>query len=219
MIDLSSKYNQNSKLIVILENFFRIKKCYGICYLYYSNKCFLYSVSLIKLELENLKKLQESLEQNSEELESLASQFDKDYKDASDVPMAQIYSHCKEQVQGMSKVYVILSKQSKIALYDTEQANMETMKNDLNAMELNQKFDQAETNNCLLDLVIQNRESHVDDKMEFIKVPPISKLIPTKPINLDLVGAFVDYPTIEYSKFKLKQEKKKGFFSSIFGVN
>ncbi len=37
LIDLNAKYDINSPLLIFLENFFRLKKNFGICNLYYTN--------------------------------------------------------------------------------------------------------------------------------------------------------------------------------------
>ncbi len=114
--------------------------------------------------------------------------------------------------------FMIISKQSKIALYDEQQANMEALKDDINYLELNQKFDKAENVNCLLDLVLENRKIKTEERMDFVKIPPVSGLIATKPINLDLVGDFISYPDINFEKLiPQKQEEKKGFFSKLWG--
>lgn len=44
-----------------------------------------------------------------------------------------------------------------------------------------------------MDLVFENKPSAADDQMDFVKIPPLCELIPTKPINFDLVGDFVEY--------------------------
>ena len=77
------------------------------------------------------------------------------------------------------------------------------------------KFDKGANLNCLMDLVQENRESTINEKMEFVKVPPVSDLIIPNSINLDLAGDFVDYEQLDYEK--LEPPKKKGFFSSLFG--
>jgi len=54
-----------------------------------------------------------------------------------------------------------------------------------------QHFDKGANVNSLFDLVKENRISKSDELMDFIKVPPVSELIVTKPINLDIIGEFI----------------------------
>lgn len=52
--------------------------------------------------------------------------------------------------------------------------------------------------------------------MDFVKIPPITELIPTNPINFDLAGDFIDYEEVDYEQLEPTKEKG-GFFSKIFG--
>lgn len=49
-----------------------------------------------------------------------------------------------------------------------------------------------------MDLVFENYPSKGEDIMDFIKVPPLSELIPTNPINFDIAGDFIDYKELDY---------------------
>lgn len=84
-------------------------------------------------------------------------------------------------------------------------------------MNIKQAFDKGVNVNSLMDLVLQNQASIVDDQMDFVKIPPLSELIPTNPINFDLVGDFIDYEELDFEKIEPKEEKQGGFFSKIFG--
>lgn len=44
-----------------------------------------------------------------------------------------------------------------------------------------------------MDLVLEDYPSRGDDLMDFIKIPPISELIPTNPINFDIASDFIIY--------------------------
>ena len=54
-------------------------------------------------------------------------------------------------------------------------------------------------------MVVEKREAKINERMDFIKIPPIGMLVPTKPINLDLFSNLIEYP-----KLNMKVEEKKG---------
>lgn len=220
LIDLTSKYNYKNNLFSYLEMFFRIKKCFGISNLYYNNKCYLYCLSLNELQKEKINSMDENYQKNTSLIQEQIKDLDTQYKINKDLSLQKIFNYTLEEIQNLNKNFIVLSKQSKMALYDKQQSNMESLKTDINFLEVNEKkFDKAGNVNCLLDLVIENRKINSEERMDFVKVPPLSVLIPSKPINLDLVGDFVDYPKIDYDSIlpKEKIEGKKGFFSKLWG--
>ena len=54
--DLYTKYDNPLKLLNFYENSFRLEKIYQISKLYYQNKCYQYSLSLLVIQNENLSK-------------------------------------------------------------------------------------------------------------------------------------------------------------------
>ena len=220
LIDLTSKYNYVNNLFSYLEMFFRIKKCFGISNLYYNNKCYLYCLSLNELQKEKINLLEENSRKNLTSINSEIKNFDENYKVNKNLSVTKIFEYTLSETTKLKNNFIVLSKQSKMALYDKQQINMESLKFDINYLDVNnQKFDKAGNVNCLLDLVLENRKINSEERMDFVKIPPLSVLIPTKPINLDLVGDFVSYPDVDFEGLgeKKKVVEKKGFFSKLWG--
>lgn len=79
---------------------------------------------------------------------------------------------------------------------------MEKLRQELEGLNLQERFDQGENVNSLMDLVLENYPSTADELMDFIKIPPLSELIPTNPINFDIAGDFIDYQQLDYEQLE-----------------
>ena len=219
LLDLYSKYGLKNYLLTFLEDYYRLQKCYYISMLYYNNKLYLYSLSLNIQEQKNMASLADTIKGNCTTILNEAKEFDDEFTMDNDNSLQLLVSKNIENLDRIDAEFKILTKQAKVALYDEQQSKMNELTESIGTMNLKKKFDKSSNMNCLLDLVLENRASNIEEYMDFIKIPPYGSLVTAKPIFLDLANDLINYPAIDYSLMEKKEsepEKKKGFFGRFW---
>jgi hypothetical protein len=220
LVEIYAKFEKQSPLLNLLESLLRSKKCFFICQLYYNNKCYKEALSLAENQVVQLQTIESTIRVQREKLDHELGEFEQEHSHGQELNFAQLSSGSFSEVNNLYKRLLLLIKQTKVGLFDEGQIKMAQLEEDLEGLELKRPFDKSRNINCLLDLVIENRESTVKEQMDFIKIPPVAQLISNKPIFLDMVWNFVDYPELPQALIdeeKKQQPAKKGFFGSLFG--
>lgn len=218
LVEIYAKFEKQSPLLNLLESLLRTKKCYFICKLYYNNTCYKEALSLAENQQEQLRTIQNTLVNQRDKLEQELRDFDNEYQHGRELAFYALVSVAFSEVESLYQRLMLLIKQTKVGLFDEGQTKIAQLEEDLEGLEIKRDFDKSKNINCLLDLVVENRESTVKEQMDFIKIPPVAQLISNKPIFLDMVWNFVDYPPLPATLVEEeKKPTKKGFFGSLFG--
>lgn len=219
LLDLSSKYGLKNHVLSFLEDYYRIQKCYNISLLYYDNKLYLYSLSLNIQEQSNMQVLMDNVHGNVTAILNEAKIFDDEFTVDTDNSLQLLVSKNIEQIEKLNQDFHVLTKQAKVALYDDQQSKINELTESIGNINLKKKFDKSSNMNCLMDLVLENRASNIEEYMDFIKIPPYGSLVTAKPIFLDLTNDLINYPAIDFSLIESKPdepEKKTGFFGRFW---
>lgn len=221
LTEVLSKFGVDSPLLTAMEKVLRAHKCLFVCQLYNKNRCFKESLSLAEYQSSILREVRDALRTSDaaiqKELKDLDANYDIGAADAL-APFAQATFECIARIETRLKD---LSKQAKVGLFDEGQETIHQLNENFEDLQLPKADATSKNINCMMDLVVENRESKVKDQMDFIKQPPLGVLVPNKPIYLDLVWNFIGYPDApaglkESEKEKEKPTKKGGFFG-LFG--
>ena len=112
-------------------------------------------------------------------------------------------SNCKSDLAQILSQNDLEEKKAKVALYNQQQRNMEALNLDfMQEMELDKIYTKSAQINSLFDMVAQQRpraleedqtgiSTKKDDHLDFVRVPPLNKLIAPKPIFLDIAYDFL----------------------------
>lgn len=220
LIDLNGKHSSKNSLLSFLEDFYRLRKCYYISLLYYTNKMYMNSLSLIDHEMKNLDSLIEFNSMNGGDIRNRTKEFDESLTLDGQPSLLALYEKNFADMELLKQQFLILGKQTRVALYDEQQTNLTNLTESFGDVTLQKKFDKSKNMNCLMDLVVENRKSDIKEFMDFIKVPPASSLVTAKPVFIDLADDFVEYPDVDYDKIENpngKKKEEKGFFSKFWG--
>ena len=210
--DTLSKFGQTSSLFNCFEKVLRAHKCMFVCQFYNKSRCFKESLSLAEHQIYLLKELVDNLKNEHASVQRETDEFDLAYNIGTDFSLKGIAEFLLGVHPRISAKLHDLAKQSKVGLFDEGQESMYQLNENFDELQLPQHETTSKNINCLMDLVLENRESKAKDQMEFMKLPPLAALIPNKPIFLDLVWNFLEYKEIPESLAEVPKTAKKGFF-------
>lgn len=117
--------------------------------------------------------------------------------------LKQFLSNSKSDLAQILSQNGLEEKKAKVALYNQQQRNMEALNLDfMQEMELDKIYTKSAQINSLFDMVAQQRpraleedqtgiSSKKGDHLDFVRVPPLNKLIAPKPIFLDIAYDFL----------------------------
>lgn len=215
ILDVYTRYNKQSKLFTGLESSFRGKKLCFLVQLFYNAKLYLNSLSLVPLARQCQNEMLAALQ--TKEASADASKADSELKIAGEVSFTDALTTSLREAPELASKLVVIERQARVALFDEQQSKLAEVSSGLKELKVTTKFDRAVNMNCILDLVLEGKEIRGQEELEFVKIPPVAPLMPSKPIFVDVVGQLVDYPPLEPPTEAKKEESKGGFFSKIWG--
>lgn len=223
--EILAKFSIDSPLFNTLEKIYRAHKCLFVCQLYNKSRCFKECLSLAEHQIAVLKEVADGQRGASAALQKELQEVDNQYNIGAADALSQNATASLESISTIASRLKDLAKQAKVGLFDEGQESMHQLNENFEDLQLPKAGSTSKNINCMMDLVLENRESKVKDQMDFIKLPPLGVLIPNKPIFLDLVWNYVDYRAmppslLEKEKEKEKKEEKpakKGGFFGLFG--
>jgi hypothetical protein len=223
LTELLAKFGIESPLFTSLEKALRAQKCLFVCQLYNKNRCFKESLSLAEYQSSVLKEVRDSLRTSNVQVQKELQETDANYNIGASDALAPFAQATFDDIQRIDSRLRDLSKQAKVGLFDEGQETIHQLNENFEDLNLPKPDATSKNINCMMDLVLENRESKVKDQMDFIKLPPLGVLVPNKPIYLDLVWNFISYKDspaalkeIDKPTDKEKPTKKGGFFG-LFG--
>ena len=239
--ELHTKLSAAPALFSLLENYLRGLKCINISRLFYRNEMYKEALSLhhqvnllIKSSLENTK-FWDNLEADMNAFDGFFSQFSSAKENKSSFLISKFFAEPKVKFETLSKDNYIRSNMSKVALVNQQQRQMEALNLDfMEGMEFKKIYTKSAEINSLFDLVGQNRPREDEKKtterrgqqfhLDFVRVPPLNKLVAPKPIVLDMAYDFIDFPKKPTEKIREESPEKKqskigGLFSKLWGGN
>lgn len=236
--ELQGKLSCGTPLFSLLENYLRSIKCLNISILFYRNEMYKEALSmhhqiglLITASKEN-PKFWDNLESKMKDFDSFFSQFSSPTQTKQPFSLEKYFSGLSAKIDDLSKTNTIRSNMAKVALVNQQQRQMEALNLDfMENMELKQIYTKSAEINSLFDLVGQNipreEEEKVSEKrdkqyhLDFVRIPPLNKLVAPKPIVLDMAYDFIDFPKRPVEKIREESPEKKpakgGFFSKLWG--
>jgi hypothetical protein len=237
--DLHGKLATAPSLYTLLENYLRGVKCLNITRLFYRNKMYKEALSLhhqvkllISSSCENAR-LWENLESDLDSFDTFFSEFASASQIKTPFLMKTFFDNPKDKFESLGNENNIRSNMAKVALVNQQQLQMEALNLDfMQNIELKQIYTKSVEINSLFDLVSQNRPredeevtSQTIDKqyhLDFVRVPPLNKLVAPKPIMLDMAYDFVDFPKKPVQKIREESPEKPksrigGLFSGFWG--
>ena len=236
--ELQGKLSSGTPLFSLLENYLRSIKCLNISILFYRNEMYKEALSmhhqiglLITASKEN-PKFWDNLESKMKDFDSFFSQFSSPTQTKQPIYLEKYFSGLSAKIDDLSKTNTIRSNMAKVALVNQQQRQMEALNLDfMENMELKQIYTKSAEINSLFDLVGQNipreEEEKVSEKrdkqyhLDFVRIPPLNKLVAPKPIVLDMAYDFIDFPKRPVEKIREESPEKKpakgGFFSKLWG--
>lgn len=224
MAEMYAKFSIDSVLLTTLEKVLRAQKCAFVCQLYTKSRCFKEALSLADYQTTILKEVQETLKASAATIQKEVQDVDNQYNIGAQDALSPSAQWMFSGVPALAMRLRDLAKQAKVGLFDEGQESMHQLNENFEELQLPKTDATSKNINCMMDLVLENRESKVKDQMDFIKLPPLGVLIPSKPIFLDLVWNYVDYRQVpeslkqpEKPAEKEKPAKKGGFFGGLFG--
>jgi hypothetical protein len=199
-----------------LELFLRTIKCLNISLLYYKNKMYKETLSMTHLTKTLCQELQNensqfwsNLQQDCIDFDNLfgkhRSRIEEEDEETSKSSMkAFSMSGFMVDVSGRLERLVsenqMLENIAKVALYNQQQQEMEALNLDMmNDMDMSNIYTKSAEINSLFDLLAQNKPKVEDDEvsakknshLDFVRLPPLNKLVPPKPIFLDVAYDFI----------------------------
>lgn len=210
--DTLVKFDINSVLFNSFERILRGFKCMFVCQFYNKSKCFKESLSLADSQITVLKELADIMKTNQLSLQQEIGEYDVRYNIGRDYSFAGVAEFVFGNFNRVTEKLYDLAKQAKVGLFDEGQESMYQLNENFEEMQMLRPENMSKNINCLMDLVLENRESKVKDQMNFMKLPPIGTLIPNKPIFLDLVWNFIDYRETPAALAEPQKTAKKGLF-------
>jgi hypothetical protein len=237
--DLHGKLASAPLLYSLLENYLRGVKCLNISRLFYRNKMYKEALSLhhqvnllIKSSRDNTR-LWENLDAELDSFDKFFSEFASSSQIKTPFLMKKFFENPTNKINSLENKNQVRSNMAKVALVNQQQLQMEALNLDfMENMELKQIYTKSAEINSLFDLIAQNRpredekrSSQSIDKqyhLDFVRVPPLNKLVAPKPIMLDMAYDFIDYPQKPTQKIREESPEKKkstigGLFSGFWG--
>lgn len=237
--ELHTKLSTAPALFSLLENYLRGVKCLNITRLFYRNEMYKEALSLHH----QVSLLISSSKENTrfwDNLESEMTGFDKFFGQFSSINqtkkpflISKFFSNTAEKFESLKKDNYLRSNMSKVALVNQQQRQMEALNLDfMEGIELKKIYTKSAEINSLFDLVGQNRPREDEKKnietkdqqfhLDFVRVPPLNKLVAPKPIVLDMAYDFIDFPAKPTEKIQEEvpeknQSKIGGLFSKLWG--
>ena len=204
LADVLIKFDQNSNIFPTLEKILRAEKCMFICLFYNKNKCFKEGLSLAEAQMNVLSEIKGI---------SDCAWIEDNFGIGSAYALTPLVQEMAGMIQKIQNGLKDLAKQAKVGLFDQSQESMHQLNE--NFEELNLPAPEISSNNInsLMDLVVSGNESRSKGQMDFMRLPPVGSIMPSKPINLDLVWTLLEYGSVPET---LIEQPKKGFFGNLF---
>lgn len=223
LTELLAKFGIDSPLFTSLEKTIRAQKCLFVCQLYNKNRCFKECLSLAEYQSSVLKEVRDALRLSAPQIQKELEETDANYNIGAADTLAPFAQATFDDIQRIDSRLRDLAKQAKVGLFDEGQETIHQLNENFEDLTLPKPDSTSKNINCMMDLVLENRESKVKDQMDFIKLPPLGVLVPNKPIYLDLVWNFIGYKeppaALKETEKPAEKEKpaKKGGFFGLFG--
>lgn len=218
--ELHNNSKECFKIYKGLELFLRTIKCLNISLLYYKNKMYKETLSMTHLtrtlcdELKNENnQFWSCLEQDCISFDDLfgkhRSRIEEEDDDENEernkssmksFSMSGFMNDVSERLDKLVSENKILENISKVALYNQQQQEMESLNLDfMNDMNMSNIYTKSAEINSLFDLLAQNKPKIEDNEvsvkknthLDFVRLPPLNKLVPPKPIFLDVAYDFI----------------------------
>lgn len=237
--ELHAKLATAPNVYQLLENYLRGVKCLNISRLFYRNEMYKEALSLhhqVDLLVDtsiNGARFWESLETEIATFDGFFDKFAPSQRDKTPFSLAEFFADSRGKFEALKKTNHVRRNMGKVALVNQQQTQMEALNLDfLDNMKFKQVYTKSAEINSLFDLIAQNRprEEHVEsgtskDKqnhLDFVRVPPLNKLVAPKPIMLDIAYDFIDFPKKPVEKLREESPEKPtskigGFIKKFWG--
>lgn len=221
LTEVLAKFRVDTPLLTAIEKVLRAHKCMFVCQLYNKNCCFKESLSLAEHQSAILGDVLKSLGVSTLMIDKELKDFDGTYNIGATEALTPFVQSTFSSINRIQQKLKDISKQAKVGLFDEGQETIHQLNENFEDMQIPRADETSKNINCMMDLVVENRESKVKDQMDFIKLPPTGVLVPNKPIYLDLVWNYIGYNkvpaiVVESEKEREKPAKKGGLFG-LFG--
>lgn len=237
--ELHAKLATAPSVYLLLENYLRGVKCLNISRLFYRNEMYKealslhHQVDLLVDSSRNNARFWENLDTEISSFDGFFAKFAPAQRDKTPFSLKEFFADSRVKLDTLESTNKVRRNMAKVALVNQQQTQMEALNLDfMDNMKMKQVYTKSAEINSLFDLIAQNRprEEHVEpetakDKnnhLDFVRVPPLNKLVAPKPIMLDIAYDFIDFPKKPIEKLREESPEKPaskigGFIKKFWG--